>query len=576
MIGRRLATTEALLVLVSPDSDNELNQIEEWGRENGISVEAIDVGNDIESVYDRGTEYVGVTLGGDGTYLEGVRQFSPKQIPILGINAGSLAFLASISPEDLTDALSEVINGTATVDQRQQLQVEANDIDCTGINDVMIEHVPPENPVDRKITNLEVYAEDEFIGQYEGTGLAVSTPTGSTGVSLSAGGPIHYPKNNATLQVIPLHTHRLGVRPLIVDAETTIRITSAGPANLLVDGGRAQTTLSEDTTVTIQGAETPAHVINTSYDDGFFTSISEKLGWGVREGRDDTGSARVSAWRSPGESSSEESLYERAKRVATEAARAAGPPLRELHGQTESIEYKTDKSDIVTEADYKAENIITTVIEREFPDHGIRSEESVQRESSSEYTWSIDPLDGTGNFAHGNPNYSVSVALLEDDTPVVGVVYAPETNELFSAIRGERATLNGKPLETTDRTSLDECMLLSGYDPDGTFLTHSYRESRGVRRLGSAALNLCYLAAGSADAVWEYDTYPWDVSAGLVIARAAGATVTNANGQTYEVNRDLDSRNELVGSNGPLHETLLSHLTSADTLQTSVTSMNDD
>jgi myo-inositol-1(or 4)-monophosphatase len=573
MIGRRLATTEELIVLVSPDSDEELATIEEWGRTRSISVNAVDVGNDIDSIYEPGTEYLGVTLGGDGTYLEGVRQFSPKEIPILGVNAGSLAFLASISPTDLTAALTEAVSGKATIDQRQQLQVTADGVDCTGINDVMIEHVPPENPVDRKITRLEVYADDEFIGEYEGNGLAVSTPTGSTGVSLSAGGPIHYPKNNTSLQVVPLHTHRLGVRPLIVDAETTLRVVSEGPANLLVDGGRAQTRLGEADIVTIEGAGTAAHVVNTSYDDDFFTSVSEKLGWSVREDRDDTGSSDVGT-RTDG-THDEQPFLERAKQAAMDAARAAGPALRELHGQTESIEFKSDKSDIVTEADYKSENIITTVLESEFPDHGIRSEEDVQRDGSSEYTWSVDPLDGTGNFAHGNPNYSISIALLENETPVVGVVYAPETDEMFSAISGEEAMLNGTPLTTTERTSLDECMLLSGYDPDGTFLSHSYHEARGVRRLGSAALNLCYLAAGSADAVWEYDTYPWDVNAGLVIACTAGATVTTADGSQYEPNVGLDTRNELLGSNGPLHETLLSHLQGADALRSTATGLTD-
>jgi len=146
---------------------------------------------------------------------------------------------------------------------------------------------------------------------------------------------------------------------------------------------------------------------------------------------------------------------------------------------------------------------------------------------------------------------------------------------MFSAISGEEAMLNGTPLTTTERTSLDECMLLSGYDPDGTFLSHSYHEARGVRRLGSAALNLCYLAAGSADAVWEYDTYPWDVNAGLVIACTAGATVTTADGTQYEPNVGLDTRNELLGSNGPLHETLLSHLQGADALRSTATGLTD-
>ncbi|WP_226042669.1 inositol monophosphatase family protein [Natrinema sp. DC36] len=562
MYGRRLATIEEIIALVSPDSEEELSTLETWADDHEIPVHAVEVGDDIDEVYTPEREYLGVTLGGDGTYLEGVRQFSPRQVPILGINAGTLAFLASISPDDLTDALDETLRGGATVDRRQQLHVEGNGVDCTGINDVMIEHELPENPVDRKITELEVFADGEFVGEYEGSGLAVSTPTGSTGVSLSAGGPVHYPMNNSSLQIVPLHTHRMGIRPLIVDADTTIEVVSEGSANLLVDGGRAQTRLEEDDTITISGADTSALVVNTSYDDDFFTSISEKLGWSVREDRHDQGDTdRVVS------TTEAEDVVPRAEQVAEDASKAAGEALRELHGQTESVEYKSDKSDIVTEADYKADNIITTVIENEFPTHGIRSEESGEQVGTSEYTWLIDPLDGTGNFAHGNPNYSISIALLEDEEPVMGVVYAPETDEMFTAIEGEGATLDGLPISTTDRTSLDECMLLSGYDPNGAFLSHCYQETRGVRSIGSAALNLCFLAAGSADAVWEFDTYPWDVAAGVVIAREAGATLTNADGEQYDPIAAHETRNELVGSNGPVHEDLLRHLDDEQELQ---------
>ena len=118
---------------------------------------------------------------------------------------------------------------------------------------------------------------------------------------------------------------------------------------------------------------------------------------------------------------------------------------------------------------------------------------------------------------------------------------------------------------TTDRDQLDESMMLSGYDPDGLFLQHFYQSSRGVRRLGCAALGLCYLASGSVDAVWEYDTYPWDVAAGLVIARAAGARVTHADGTLYDLRLDEDEkRAELLGTNGPLHEDVVAHLAGAE------------
>lgn len=563
MHGRRLATTEEIITITSPDSDAALDAIDSWTADRDIDLKTVNVGEEIDDLYDETRATLGVTLGGDGTFLEGIRAFAPRQIPLLGVNTGTLAFLARVSPDDLDDALTEAIRGRSTVDNRQQIQVQAKGTETTGINDVMIQHVPPENPVDRKITRLHLFADDEYVGEYEGTGIAISTPTGSTGISLSADGPIHYPKDNLALQVVPLHTHRLGVRPLVVGESTELTVVTEGRANLLVDGGRTHTILSGGDVVSVTGADNPAHIVRTSYDDHFFTAISNKLGWSIRTG-DDHGPRDA---LNLGEPEMPADTVERALQIAKEAARSAGEPLRELHGQVESVDVKSDKSDIVTEADYQADHIIATVIENEFPDHGIRSEESEEREGN-EYTWLIDPLDGTGNFAHGNPNYSISIALLEEGQPVMGVVFAPETGELFSATTGGDAYENENVLATTDRDQLDESMLLSGYDPDGTFLSHFYQEARGVRRLGSAALSLCYLASGTADAVWEYDTYPWDVAAGLVIARTAGARITDASGNDYRLELDrIEERAELLGSNGPLHPALLSHIEADVSLQ---------
>jgi len=556
MHGRRLATTEEILTITSPDSDAALRTLENWTDEHDVTLKTVEVGEEIDDIYEAQRATLGVTLGGDGTFLEGIRVFAPKGVPLLGVNTGSLAFLARVAPSDLEDALDEVVSGRSTVDNRQQLHVDADQIDITGINDVMIQHVPPENPIDRKITRLNLFADEEYVGEYEGTGLAISTPTGSTGISMSAGGPIHYPRNNLALQAVPLHTHRLGVRPVVVGPDTEFNIVTEGRANLLVDGGRSHTILSGGDVVTVTGAERPAHIVRTSYDDHFFTAIATKLGWSIRNGTDQ-GPRENLTFEEP----EPEDTIDHALQVAREAARSAGEPLCELHGHVESVTVKTDKSDIVTEADYQSERIIAAVIRSEFPDHGIYSEEDVQQESESRYTWLLDPLDGTGNFAHGNPNYSISIALLEDGQPVLGVVYAPETGEMFSAIEGGEAYENEVHLQTTDRDQLDESMLLSGYDPDGTFLSHFYQEARGVRRLGSAALSLCYLASGSADAVWEFDTYPWDVAAGIVIARAAGAHITGATGEEYQFDMDtLDHRTEMLGSNGPLHPALLEHL----------------
>ncbi len=562
MQGRRLATTDEIIAIVSPDSEEPLETLTDWTAKHDIGLSSVDVGDDVGRVYNENRATLGVTLGGDGTFLEGVKTFAPRNIPQLGVNTGTLAFLARVEPEDLEDALEEVLCGRAEVDSRQQVHVTAPGVDATGINDVMVQQVPPENPIDRKVARLDIYADNEYIGEFEGTGIAVSTPTGSTGISLSANGPVHYPVNNHTLQIVPLHTHNLGVRPIVVSPETELRIITRGQASLLVDGGRAHTILSEDDEMTVTGAAKRAHVVRTSYDDHFFTAITKKLGWNLREAAvPPEKKLETTSSPKPTAADSETDTVKHALTVATEAARAAGEPLRELHGQVESIDVKSNKSDIVTEADHQADRIITTAVGNEFPDHAIFSEESTrQTGEDADYLWVIDPLDGTGNFAHGNPNYSISVALIEDDKPVMGVVYVPETDELFTAIADEGAWRDGDPIRTTDRKRLDESMLISGYDPDGIFLSHFYQESRGVRRLGSAALNLCYLASGSADAIWEHDTHPWDIAAGIIIARAAGATITDESGAPFEFTLETDERRALLGSNGSLHPALLEHL----------------
>jgi myo-inositol-1(or 4)-monophosphatase len=285
-------------------------------------------------------------------------------------------------------------------------------------------------------------------------------------------------------------------------------------------------------------------------------ALAAKLGWGIRTFDTEPPEGYLPEREPP------EDFLANACRIAREAAISAGEPVRELHGQVEQVEAKGSKADIVTEADHQSDRIIATAIENEFPTHTIISEESDPREGDSPYTWVVDPIDGTGNFAHGNPNYSIAIALLDsENTPVVGVVYAPETEEMFYAIREEGAYRNGTPIAPTTRDRLDESMLLSGYDPDGEFLQAFYQETRGVRRLGSAALHLCFVAAGSADALWEYDTNPWDVGAGLCILREAGGRATDAAGAAYTLSLASDERRSpLLASNGPLHDALLAHL----------------
>ncbi len=561
MYGRTLATTEQVIAIESQDTAGVTAELREWCAESDLAFHAVAVGESVGDVYERERVTLGVPVGGDGTFLEAVQQFAPRDVPMLGINTGTLAFLTRVTPTDMKAALAETVRGRARVGKRQQLVARTDDFERIGVNDVVVQAVPPEDPTERKITRLHAFVDDEYVGEYEGTGLVVSTPTGSTGLAMSAGGPVHYPEDDFTLQIVPLSTHTVGARPLVVGANSEVAIVAEEPADLLVDGGRGRARLGPDDVVTITGSDKPAQFVRTSHDQGFFASLSSRLGWGLR-GEHDDGPAHL---LDLGDGTVDETFLERARRIAVEAAASAAEPLRALHGEVESIEFKTSKADIVTEADYRAENIITTAIANEFPDHNVRSEEEVQRDQDSTYTWVVDPLDGTGNFAHGNPNYAVSIGLLEGGNPVVGVVHSPETRETFTAIAGNEAHEDGVVLRTTDRERLDESMLLSGYDPDGSFLSRFYQHTRGVRRIGSVALNLCYLASGSADAIWEYDTYPWDVAAGLVIARAAGAEITDSRGEPYELDMEnIEKRRELLGTNGPLHDAVLDHLRTGD------------
>jgi len=546
--GRRLATTnEAVCITVQPDGD-AVDRLESWTTTHGIDLVVRSVGSDVTADdYAEPQETLGVAIGGDGTFLEAVRAFAPHRIPLLGVNTGTLAFLARIQPRDMDAALTEVLRGRASVHDRQQLRAAGAGLDATGVNDVMIQPTPPDRPVDRKICRLHAFVDREYAGRFDGSGLAINTPTGSTGLALSAGGPVHHPNDNLSLQLTPLHAHTVGVRPMVVSANAEITVVPEDEVRVLVDGGRHHATAEAGDALTVTGADRPAHVVRTSYDNSFTAALAAKLGWSARD-PDETGPTDYL----PAVDGSDD-FRANACRVAREAARSAGEPLRELHGQIERVEYKSDKADIVTEADHQSDRIIATAIANEFPRHAIRSEEATDRPGSggSPYAWVVDPLDGTGNFAHGNPNYAVSVALVEGGAPIVGVVYSPETDEMFHAIAGRGAYRGDTPIAPTGRDRLDESMLLSGYDPDGGFLRAFYQETQGVRRLGSAALNLCYVAAGSADALWEYDTYPWDVAAGLLVLREAGGRATDATGDEYALRLGRDAEDADGGDLAP-------------------------
>lgn len=221
-------------------------------------------------------------------------------------------------------------------------------------------------------------------------------------------------------------------------------------------------------------------------------------------------------------------------------ARQAGQILRESFGQRHKITYK-GVIDLVTEADKRSEAFLLGEIQQRFPGDRILSEESGDLDGENSGMWLIDPLDGTINYAHGVPIYTVSVAYAKNGVPMLGVVYDPSLDECFSAEQGAGARRNGYPIRVSATPDLNHSLLVTGFPYDirtnpannlEQFTRFSLR-SQGVRRLGSAAMDLCYIACGRLDGFWEIRLSPWDLAAGVVIAEEAGARVTSVNGDTH-------------------------------------------
>ncbi len=241
-------------------------------------------------------------------------------------------------------------------------------------------------------------------------------------------------------------------------------------------------------------------------------------------------------------------------------AREAGAiHKRYFRGNELDIKAKLNESDIVTAADKAAEKLLISHIRDTYPEHSILSEESGEQDHAPEYRWVIDPLDGTTNFSQGLPMFCVSIGLEHNGTTVLGVVYAAYLDELFHAIKGEGAFLNGQPIKASTKCDLGRCVVATGFpvdkdvNPDnnmdnvGRVLPHV----RGMRRLGSAAMDLCYVAAGFLDGYWELNLHEWDVSAGLLILSEAGAEYTH-----FRSDRNIS----VMASSKGVHEQLLSML----------------
>jgi myo-inositol-1(or 4)-monophosphatase len=252
---------------------------------------------------------------------------------------------------------------------------------------------------------------------------------------------------------------------------------------------------------------------------------------------------------------------------AAEIAREAGARLREFLAQGVETEYKGDV-DLVTVADRTVEKLIRTRLGEAFPEHGIYGEEGTRERMEGEFRWYVDPLDGTTNFAHGFPQFCVSMGLEqrpkgtkpdEDGTLVAAVIYDPMRDEIFTAERGKGARLNGKPIHVSSVRELAESLLSTGFPSRKRHASpniHFYQEftlrSHGVRRAGSAALDLAYVASGRLDAFWEFNLNPWDTAAGILLVEEAGGRVTDFAGNPYR----LDSR-EILASNGLIQAELV-------------------
>ncbi|MFT3838846.1 MAG: inositol monophosphatase family protein [Myxococcaceae bacterium] len=235
--------------------------------------------------------------------------------------------------------------------------------------------------------------------------------------------------------------------------------------------------------------------------------------------------------------------------VALEAARAGGSVLSDLLRRERKIAYKgKGRANLVTDADHASEKAILEVLQRRVPKHRVLAEESGEKQSESDYVWFVDPLDGTTNYAHGVPHFSVTLAVegpAEDGTRQVlaGVVRDPVRGEVFAAARGQGATLDGEKIQVSDTTTLDRALLCTGFPYDlptnwvaplGLFNT-IVKQAQGMRRMGSAALDISYLACGRFDGFWEFNLRPWDYAAATLLVQEAGGKVGRVDGGPFHV-----------------------------------------
>ncbi len=247
------------------------------------------------------------------------------------------------------------------------------------------------------------------------------------------------------------------------------------------------------------------------------------------------------------------------KKIVIQSALKGGDILQGYRGKVKRISYKGIVN-LVTEADRLSEDGIIKIIQKNFPEHNILTEESKGYEKESDYKWIIDPLDGTTNYAHGFPVYCISIALEKEGEIILGVVYNPVLKELFVAEKNKGAFLNGKKIHVSKTRELSKSLLATGFpydirESDINNLDH-FRNfaltSQAVRRAGSAALDLCYLAKGIFDGFWELKLSPWDTAAGILMVKEAGGKVTNFSGKKFSI-----YEKDILATNGKIHNQMM-------------------
>jgi myo-inositol-1(or 4)-monophosphatase len=251
--------------------------------------------------------------------------------------------------------------------------------------------------------------------------------------------------------------------------------------------------------------------------------------------------------------------FEPYMQVAISAAEKSARILQMRFGNISQVRKKA-ADEIVTEADTESEKEIISAIRSNFPEHGILSEECGLKAGGSDYKWIIDPLDGTVNFAHQVPICCISIALAFQDAIVLGVVLNPLNGEFFSAVKGQGAQLNGQSIQVSSISTLSDSLLVTGFaynlketfEPVITRYGNCLKAAQGMRRLGSAALDLCYVACGRFEGYWEQNLKPWDTAAGSLIAAEAGGTVTTFSNQSYS-----PDKGEILATNGQIHQDMV-------------------